>query len=125
MSVVEKGPWSNKQQKAPPVRWNWETGTFSVSLSGLKGFEGFRKDIIEAEWAPPVLSIVRIREADTEDWSIGFITPLNGCRFEGLKPNTDYEIEVKTKNKHGTSPPTFIKFRTGEEGVAGISAEGK
>ena len=115
---MEEKAWSAASQDKPPVLWNGATRTFSIFLSGLGDVTG--KDNIEAEWSPRITYVVRIREVGTEDWSFGFETPLAGCGFEDLKPNTEYELEVRSKNEHGKSKPALIKFRTGSQGVAGI-----
>ena len=108
--------WSTSRQRKPPVSWNGQTKTFSIVLSGLKGVE----DGVEAEWTPPITYIVRIREAATDNWSFGFETPLTGCGFVGLKPDTEYEIEVRSKNDHGESGPVLAKARTNAEGSLGV-----
>ena len=115
---MNKEPWSTASQDKLPVSWNGATKTFSIFLSGLKDVIG--KDHIEAEWTPPITYVVRIRETGTENWSFGFETPLTGCGFEDLKPNTEYELEIRSKNEHGKSGPALIKFHTGSQGTVGI-----
>lgn len=73
-------------------------------------------DTLEAEWKPPVTYVVRIREAGTVHWSYGFETPLTGCSFVNLKPGTEYEVEIRSKNSYGTSEPALAKVRTNSEG---------
>ncbi|MDE2932265.1 MAG: fibronectin type III domain-containing protein [Chloroflexota bacterium] len=109
--------WSTERQEVPPVSWDGRTGTFSIVLSKVGGDDG---DGIEAEWTPPITYVVRIREIDTGEWSIGFETPLTGCGFVGLKPGTEYEVEVRSKNKHGESDPVLVRARTNPEGNLGI-----
>ena len=77
-------------------------------------------DGVEAEWSPPLTYVVRIREASTNDWSFGFETPLTGCGFVDLKPDTDYEIEVRSKYPYGESGPVVAKARTNSDGSLGI-----
>ena len=115
---MDKQPWSTGSQSKPPVSWNGKTKTFSIVLSGLKGIGG--EDGIEAEWSPPITYVVRIREVNTSNWSVGFETPLTGCGFVDLKPNTEYEIEVRSKNVHGESGPVLAKVRTSPEGSLGV-----
>ena len=110
--------WSTKSQQKPPVSWNGKIKTFSIVLSGLKGLG--TEDHVEAEWSPPTTYVVRIREANTEDWSIGFETPLTGCGFVDLKPDTEYEVEVRAKNVHGESSPAVVKVRTSNDGSLGV-----
>ena len=110
--------WSTASQKKPPVLWNGATNTFSIFLSGLGEIK--EKGTIEAEWSPRITYVVRVREVGTENWSIGFETPLTGCGFEDLKPNTEYELEIRSKNEQGKSKPALIKFRTGSQGTGGV-----
>ena len=83
----------------------------------LSGSEGVG---VEAEWTPPITYVVRIREANNGNWSIGFETPLTGCSFLGLRPDTEYEVEVRSKNDQGESSPVLAKVRTNAEGSLGI-----
>ncbi len=87
-------------------------------LSELKGIGPEGR--VEAEWSPPITYVVRIREANTEDWGIGFETPLTGCGFVDLKPNTEYEVEVRAKNVHGEGNPALVKVRTSNDGSLGV-----
>ena len=109
--------WSTASQDRPPVSWDGRTKTFSIVLNtaGIGDGEG-----VEAEWTPPLTYVVRIREADSGEWSAGFETPLTGCGFVGLKPGTEYEFEVRSKNEHGESDPVLARARTDSEGSIGI-----
>ena len=107
--------WSTKSQAKPPVIWNANTKTFSVVLSGLRGLS--EKDTLEAEWKPPSTYVVRIRESNTDSWSVGFETPLTACGFVYLKPDTEYEVEVRSKNANGESEPVRLNVRTNPEGA--------
>ncbi len=115
---MSKQQWLMKKQTKPPVSWDGKTKTFSIALKGLKGvIEG---DGIEAEWSPPITYVVRIREVGSSKWSIGFETPITGCGFVGLKSDSDYELEVRSKNVYGESEPALIKVRTNPRGNLGI-----
>ena len=72
--------------------------------------------LIKAEWSPGITYVIRFREVGTEEWSYGFETPLTGCGVVGLKPNTEYEFEIRGKNKAGEGAPTYIKSRTLPDG---------
>lgn len=109
--------WSTARQDRPPVSWDGSTGTFTIVLSDVNVGEGTG---VEAEWTPPLTYVVRIREARSSEWSIGFETPLTGCGFVDLKPDTDYEVEVRSKNDHGESDPVFVTARTKPDGTIGI-----
>ena len=110
--------WSIRQQDKPPVSWDGNAKTFHIALSGLKGLGN--KDTLEAEWKPPVIYVVRIREADGGRWSFGFETPLTTCGFVNLNPDTEYEVEVRAKNSSGESEPALFKVRTNPEGVLSV-----
>lgn len=90
----------------------WTDGEFIVSLP-LQG------RVVDAKWRPETTTVVRIREAGTQDWSPGFETPLNGCNFVGLEPNTEYEIQVTHKNAVGEGPPAILMCRTEPNGNVG------
>ena len=60
--------------------------------------------------------VARIKEADSDEWSVGFETPLTGCQFVGLQPDTEYDFDVRAKNEHGESDPAIAKVRTDPEG---------
>ena len=49
-----------------------------------------------------------------------FATPLTGCGFVDLKPETEYEVEVRSKNEQGESDPVSARIRTNPEGSIGI-----
>lgn len=93
--------WSTVSQETPPVAWDADAKTFKISLGG-----------IDAEWQPPYTYVVRIREYPGGEWSVGFESPLTGCDFQDLKPDTDYEVEVRAKNSAGLSEPNKRTFRT-------------
>ena len=111
-------PWLKNSQSRPPVSWNGETKSFSIVLTGLQGV-GVGGSV-EAEWSPTVTYIIRIREAETENWSYGFEIPLTGCGFVYLEPNTKYEVEVRSKNACGESAPATRTFSTGPDGILGV-----
>ncbi len=90
----------------------WTEGEFKVSLP-LQG------EMVDAKWRPGTTIVVRIREAGTKDWSPGFETPLNGCSFVGLEPNTEYEIQITHKNAAGEGPPARLTCRTRSNGDVG------
>ena len=110
--------WSTTTQTKPPVLWDANTKTFSIVLSGLRELEA--KDTLEAEWKPPLTYVVRIRESNGDSWSIGFETPLTTCGFVDLRPDTEYEVEVRSKNANGQSEPVRVKVRTNREGTLAV-----
>ena len=110
--------WSTKSQTKPPVVWSANTKTFSIVLSGLKDLGA--KDTLEAEWKPPHTYVVRIRKSNGGSWSIGFETPLTACSFVDLESDTEYEVEVRSKNAAGLSEPERLKVRTNLEGTLAV-----
>ena len=91
-------------QENPGIEW--KESMFHVSLPDKRG------RVIKARWKPAITSVVRIRPLGEEQWSVGFETPLHGCSFVGLEPDTEYEVQVTHKNEHGESEPALSKLRT-------------
>ena len=100
------------QPRVADPRIEWTEGEFRISLP-LQG------GMIDAKWRPGTTTVARIRETGTETWSLGFETPLNGCSFVGLQPNTEYEIQVTHKNAAGEGPPTKLRCKTRSNGDVG------
>ena len=100
------------QQQDPNPQIKWDGKTFFVTLP----IEG---RVIEAKWDPGLTYVVRIREFGTDEWSFGFETPLTGCSFVGLKPDTEYEMQVRSKNVAGESESAYAKCRTDPTGGTG------
>lgn len=94
-----------EQPHLPNPKIEWKDGKFLVSLPMQGG-------VIDAKWRPTVTFVVRIGEPGTELWSPGFETPLNGCSFVGLQPNTEYEIMVAHKSTAGEGPPTKLRCKS-------------
>ena len=95
---------------APTVEWH--EGELRVSLP-LHG------QTVDAKWRPATTTVVRIRQAGTESWSPGFETPLSGCSFVGLEPDTEYDIQITHKNAAGEGPPSELRCRTKANGDVG------
>ena len=102
----------SKQSRGAEPRVEWTEGGFRVSLPLQSG-------VVDAKWRPGTTTVVRIRESGTEAWSPGFETPLNGCSFVGLEPNTEYEIQVTHKNAAGEGTPARLTCRTESNGDVG------
>ena len=73
-------------------------------------------NVVKASWSPGLTYVVRIREAGTEVWSFGFETPLTHFSFVGLKPDTEYELQVCTRNDAGEGKPQLVRIRTSPTG---------
>ena len=72
--------------------------------------------VVEASWKPGLTYVVRIREAGTEPWSFGFETPLTHFSFVDLKPDTEYELQLCSRNAAGEGEPQLIRIKTGPTG---------
>ncbi len=95
-----------EQPLAAEPKIEWQDGELRVSLpmSGM---------VLDAKWRPKATTVIRIREVGTDDWSPGFETPLNACTFSALKPNTEYEVEVRQKDAAGNEgPPGAMRLKT-------------
>ena len=92
----------------PAVRWNGATWFLTLPLQDGQ--------LIEAQWEPGLTHVVRIRENGATDWGFSFETPVTGCTFTDLKPDTEYQVQVRTKTARGESAPTFTSIRTDPEG---------
>lgn len=107
--------WQDVSQRVPPISWDATNGLFLLRLEGVNV-----SGVLEARIKPPIKYVIRIREVGAEEWGIGFETPLTGCSFVDLKPNTDYEAQVTAKNEFGEGPPTRTTVRTGPSGSGSV-----
>ena len=94
----------------PEIKWDGKTWFVSLPVDGR---------VLDAEWIPNFTYVVRVREVGTEQWSVGFETPLTHCTVVDLKPDTEYEMQLRAKNDSGESEPTYSKARTNPEGIFG------
>ena len=98
--------------KSPQIKW--EDNEWSITLPLEDG------RVLNATWKPGVTYVVRIRETGEDmDWSFGFETPITSFTFVDLKPDTEYELQVRTKNAAGEGAPAFFSIRTDPAGGAG------
>ena len=107
----------------PSVTWDGGTQKFFVTLPlSKRGLPALQEDVVvDAEWHTDLTYVVRIRELGTEEWSVGFETPLTTCTFTDLRPDTEYEMEVRTKRGGVLSSPATLKARTDAAGqIKGI-----
>ena len=95
---------------------NWDGNEFFVTLPLPKELPKKDSVVIEAKWKPVYTYVIRIREVGTKDWSLGFETPLTGGSYVDLKPETEYEIQIRAKNSAGEGEPAYIKTRTSPKG---------
>lgn len=100
------------QQGAKP-EITWDGKTWSVILPLEDG------RTLEAKWSPGVTYVVRIREAGTEQWSFGLETPVKSFTFSDLRPDTEYEVQVRRKTAAGEGEAACIRLRTGPAGDSG------
>ena len=94
----------------PEIKWDGKTWFVTLPVEHGK--------LLEAKWEPGLTYVIRIREAGTEDWSFGFATPIAGCTFVDLKPDTEYEVQVRAKNAAGEGEPAHLRMRTDPVGAA-------
>ena len=66
-----------------------------------------RRRVMEAKWDVDATSVARIREAGTEQWSVGFETPFRCCRFVGTEGR--YGLRGR-----GQAPQRGPRGRTGD-----------
>ena len=103
---------AQKSGKSPQIKWEGDEWSISLPLEDGR--------VVNASWKPGVTYVVRIREAgEDKDWSFGFETPITSFTFVDLKPDTEYELQVRTKNAAGEGAPAFFSIRTDPAGDAG------
>ena len=102
----------NADPPKPPVVWNGKS--YDICLPWP---EVAKPPWVEVQVTPQVTYVVRVREAGTDKWLVGVETPLTSCTFVELKPNTEYEMEVRAKNEEGESDPAVVTCRTGPAGA--------
>ena len=66
---------------------------------------------------PQVTYVMRVRELGADEWLVGVETPLSSCTLVGLKPDTEYEMELRAKNAAGESDPAVVMCRTDPHGA--------
>ena len=98
-----------------PISWDQNSRMLTILLRGFARTEETQQ--LEVKWSPAFTYVIRIRKVGEKEWSYGFETPLTGCGFSGLSPNTDYEFELTTKNVQGVeTSPAYIRARTESDG---------
>ena len=74
-------------------------------------------DVVEASWKPELTYVVRIRQTGADKpWSLGFETPLTHISFTDLKPDTEYEVKVCTRDAAGEGKPRLFRVSTNATG---------
>ncbi len=63
--------------------------------------------------------VVQLRETNSRNWSFGVVTPLTHRGFNGLTPDTEYDMEVRTRIDGSESDLAIIKVRTNPAGELG------
>ena len=97
----------------PPVAWNGNS--YAICLPWPP--EEMRSEWLAVDVRPQVTYAVRVREAGSQEWLVGVETPLTSCTFIELKPDTDYEMEVRAKSADGEGSPAVTSFRTEATGA--------
>ncbi|MCY4002682.1 MAG: fibronectin type III domain-containing protein [Rhodospirillales bacterium] len=102
---------SQRQRTGPQIKWDGREFFVTLPLENGK--------VLDAKWNPSLTYVVRVREVGEEEWSMGFETPLTSCTVVDLKPDTEYEMQVRAKNAAGEGEPAILKARTGPKGELG------
>ena len=100
---------SSDRSSGPDVHWDGEKFEVSLPVDG---------NHLDAEWKPALTYVIRIRERDQHGWLIGIKTPLRSVSFLELKPDTEYEMEIRAKNVVGEGDPVTTTFWTTSDGSA-------
>ena len=100
------------ERTQPPVVWNGNS--YAICLPWPP--EEMRSAWLQVDVTPRVTYVVRVRESGSEEWLVGVETPLTSCI--GLKPDTEYEMELRAKNAAGEGSPAVASFRTDATGAA-------
>ena len=101
----------------PSIQWNGKAFKARLPVAELpKGVPGQKGFVLDCELEPALVYLVRIRKSKDGEWSPGFITPFTTQQFDYLEANTEYEIEVVPRGKHGDGPPQTIKAKTNPHG---------
>lgn len=88
----------------------WDGTSWRIRLPVQDG------NVLEAKWNPVQTYVARIREVGTRSWSFGFESPLTHFSFVDLKPDTEYEMQVRTRSPAGEGEPSLVRMRTGPAG---------
>ena len=107
IGAAENG-MARQQHRIPETKWEDNERAITPPLEDAR--------VLNASWKPGVTYLVPIREAGEPDWSFGFETPITSFTFADLKPDTEYELQVRTQNAAGEGDPAFFSIRTGPTG---------
>lgn len=94
-------------QEVPSVAWDGAQFLVSLPVEGR---------VLDATLTPRWIYTVCIRETSEQDWSPGFVTPFTHCSLTGLKPDTEYELQVVANSKKREVKYPIGKARTTPEG---------
>ena len=100
-----------KQTASPSLKWDGKTIAVALPMPP-------HGNVLEAKWEPTT-TVVRIKKAGAEKWMCGIETPLTHVSFLELEPDSDYEVEVRHKNRHNEGPPTTMTVSTKKDGSMG------
>ncbi len=95
-----------RKPKTPPITWNNTKWAFEITLTEFELTETlpYAFDLYST-----CVWIVQLRKKGTEQWSIGFKTPLDWCEITYLEPDTTYEIKQTPLYKDGTKGEPVYK----------------
>ena len=97
-SINPFGSYSGK----PDLKWNPRANRIEAVLPDRTGSE------TSGSWIVGSVVAVRLREVGFEEWSPGFETPLGSGRISGLKPYTQYDVEVRYRKRHESDDVTPV-----------------
>ena len=100
------------ETREPRIEWNGKEWFVALPIDDGQ--------VVEARITPSFTYVCRYRECGAEEWSAGFESPLTTCSLTGLKPDTEYELQVCMKDQAGVEGyPALSRLRTNPEGSAG------
>ena len=86
----------------PDIKWDGKTWFVTLPVEDGK--------VLEAKSEPGLTYVIRIRQRGTDQsWSFGFETPIPSCTFVDLKPDTEYDLQVRAKNAAGEGVPPISR----------------
>ena len=99
---------ARQEQTSPRIHWDGKAWDVAFPVNDGK--------VLEAQWEPSLTYVIRIREAGSAEWSFGLETPIPPCTFVGLKPDTEYELQVRARNSAGEGERALVRMRTDPAG---------
>ena len=112
--MVFKAPNVTTEHIEKPLRWDKNEHALELALRMPVTIK--RDELLDLKIRQISTFMARIRQLGERDWSVGFETPLKGCTFRRLKPNTEYEIELRAIVGDLEGEPALLTAQTNEDG---------